>query len=62
MVRRGRMKYVPRLIIDEIEAIKLEEELESDSEAMRRIAKICRKSRESRVFRSFNSDMFRRTL
>ena len=46
MAKRGRMVYVPAIVIDEIEDIKQEEEIVVGSEAFRKLVKHARIGRE----------------
>lgn len=45
--KKGRMKYCPPSVIDEIEDIKREDELFGDSEAFRKMVKYARVGREA---------------
>lgn len=45
-MNRGRMKYVPRVIIEEIEDLKTEKGLMSDSDAFREMAQHSQVGRE----------------
>ena len=51
---RGRMKYVPRIIIDELEDVKMEKGLASDSDAFRVIAEASQVGRETERLMSFD--------
>ena len=59
MAKRGRMKYVPAIFIDELEDLKQEQDIRSGSEACRKLAKYARVGRE--VERIKNLD-FRRKV
>lgn len=46
MSKRGRMQYVPVIILDEVDDIKREDDLESGTEAYRQLVKYARVGRE----------------
>lgn len=46
MAKKGRMRYVPPVVIDEIEDIKREDEIEKGSEAFHKMVKYARVGRE----------------
>ena len=50
---KGRMKYIPAVIIDELEDLKLEKGLESDSEAFGEIANYSQVGREVERIKNF---------
>ncbi len=50
MSQRGRMKWVPRVVIEELESIKNEEKVTSDADAFYELVKYSRRSR-STIFR-----------
>lgn len=47
---RGRMKWVPKVVIEELESIKCDDQVESDAEAFHKLVKYSRRSR-STIFR-----------
>lgn len=53
-MKRGRMKYIPAVIFDELEDIKLEKGLESDSDAFKQIAGYSQVGREIERIKNFN--------
>lgn len=48
MSQRGRMKWMPAVVIDEIEDIKREDDVHADAEAMRKLVGYARVGRESK--------------
>lgn len=47
MAKRGRMKWMPAVVIDELEDIKREDDLIADAEACRKLVKYARVGREA---------------
>lgn len=52
--KKGRIKYCPYVVIDEIEDIKREDEISIDAEAMRKLVKYARVGRESKRMMSLD--------
>ena len=52
-MRKGRMKYIPAVIIDEMEDLKLEKGIASDSDAFREIAGYSQVGREVERIKNF---------
>jgi|TARA_Y100000310_G_scaffold337002_1_gene422971 hypothetical protein len=52
--KKGRIKYCPFVVIDEIEDIKREDDITIDAEAMRKLVKYARVGRESKRMMSLD--------
>ena len=53
-MKRGRMKYIPAVIIDELEDLKLEKGLDNDADAFRQIAGYSQVGREVERIKNFS--------
>ena len=53
MSERGRIKYLPKIVITEMEDIKREDELSMDCEAFRKMVQYARVGREARRLTTF---------
>lgn len=56
MINRGRVKYIPKIMLIELEDIKREDDIKVDCEAFRRLVKYARLGRETRRFTDFGYD------
>lgn len=59
MSNKGRMKYVPSIIIEEVQDIKREDDIEKDVEAMLKLCKYARVGREVNRLRKLNWSKFK---
>ena len=53
---RGRYKYIPSIVVEELEDIKMEDDILSDAEAFRKMAKHARIGREVERIAKFRFD------
>lgn len=59
MVKRGTMKWVPAVVIDEVEDIKREENIFTDAEAFRQLVRHSRRGRSTARFMTLDFTGFR---
>ena len=52
--KRGGMIYAPKIVIDELDSIRGEEQIDSSAEALKKMVKYTRVGREARRIASFN--------
>ena len=55
-VNRGRIKYIPKIMLIELEDIKREDEISMDCEAFRKMVSYARTGRETKRFMNFGYD------
>ena len=60
MINKGRIKYIPKIMLIELEDIKREDEISMDCEAFRKMVKYARLGRETRRFTDFGYDWSRK--
>lgn len=54
MIKRGKTKYLPTPVLDEVADIKAEHELSHDCEAFIKLAKYCQVGREAERLKNLN--------